>query len=80
MYTRIFCGPDVECLPNHREAANDALCILPADQVLGTEPFKTSPAVQETLKQLKYISIDFDSFMQRGRFAKAKGAAAPAKK
>ncbi len=30
------------------------------------EPYKTSPAVQETLAQLKYISIDYDLHLLGG--------------
>ena len=43
---------------------NGALCIFLAEQALGTEPFKTSPAVQETRKQLPYIGINYDGAMQ----------------
>ncbi len=39
----------------------DELSIFPADQVHGTGPFKRSPAVQETLVQLKHISICYVS-------------------
>jgi hypothetical protein len=59
-FTLIDRGPGVEPLNIHLFVHKDALCIFPADQARGTEAFKTSPAVQETLAQLKHISINYD--------------------
>jgi hypothetical protein len=59
-----------ECVPAHQIVPKDPergaelgkclLRIFPADHGCGTELFKTSPDIQETLAQLKRISIDYD--------------------
>ena len=59
-YTRIFGDKG---LPAHQIFPTDELSIFPADQQHGTEPFKTSPAVQETLVQRQHISICCESTM-----------------
>ncbi len=63
-YTLIDRGPGVESLLVHLSVPTDALFIFPAYQERGTEPFKTSPALLETLAQLKYISIVYDMDME----------------
>jgi hypothetical protein len=68
--TLIFGGFDEECIPAHQIDHTDALCIFAADQERGNELFKTSPAVQETEAQLKYISIDYDMDMLRDEGSK----------
>jgi hypothetical protein len=58
--TRIFGDKG---LPANQTFPTDELSIFPADLQHGTEPFKTSPAVQETLVQWQHRSICCESTM-----------------
>jgi hypothetical protein len=58
--TMLTSGPDGECDLTQKWAPRHALCIIPAEQEYGPELVKTSQAEQETLTQLRPISIEYN--------------------